>query len=91
MRIEILNIFLLLRIDITRDIEIPLVLLDFTDWDETGVFIDLPLVIKDVDDLMDILFPEPVLVAILFIALRRINHKDAFPGKYKIPEVPGHP
>lgn len=52
---DVLDIFGELAVDITRKIEIELVLLDFGQGYETGVvrFVDLPG--ENIDDLMDVL------------------------------------
>ena len=77
MRLDILKVFGFGAVDIARNIEVEVVLRDLRERHHARIFVDLGLLRKSIDDLMDILGTQAVLIAVLHKALRGIDHEDA--------------
>ena len=54
-----------LAVDVARQVEVELVLLDLLDADHAGIFRDFEPPVEDIDDLVDVLGAEAVLGAVL--------------------------
>ena len=76
MACNILNILGLLTINVARDIEVEIILLDLGDRDHARVCRHLKLRGEDINNLVNILGAQPILGAILDKARTGINHKD---------------
>jgi hypothetical protein len=65
MALNVLKVFRLLGVDITREVEIELVLLNLLEAHHLGVFCNFEPLIENIDDLMDVLRAQAVLGAVL--------------------------
>jgi len=77
---DIMNIFLFLTVNISWNVKIEIIfrVADFIIRNHTAVFGSLQLVVEYVNDFMNILFPQPVLVAVFHESFACINHEDSF-------------
>ena len=80
MAVDVLNVLGLLAVDVAREIEIEIVLLDLLDGDHARVFRDFELPGEDIDDLVDVLGAQAVLGAVLHEAGAGVDHEDALAG-----------
>src|SRR3989338_2462196 len=78
MRFDVLNVFRLLRIDISGKIEVIFVFLYFVVADKARIFRHLQFATPCINDLAVVLLTQTVFIAVFYKALRGINHKDAF-------------
>ena len=67
---DVLDVLGLLAVDVAREIEVEIVLLDLLDADHAGVFRDFEPPVEDIDDPVDVLGAEAVLGAVLHDSLR---------------------
>ena len=86
-----LNVLLVLRhraVDIARDVQVVIVFdLDFLVGNKAGILgIVLDLLVEGRDDLVNILFPQAVLVAVLHIAVAGVDHENAAPARCFVSE-----
>ena len=78
--LDVLHVLGLLAVDVARQIEVELVLLDLLDADHAGVFGDFEPPVEDIDDPVDVLGAEAVLGAVLHEARAGVDHEDALAG-----------
>jgi hypothetical protein len=81
MAVDVLQVLRLGAVDVTREVEVVVVLRvgDFLDWHHAGVArITFILSGKDIYDAMDVLLAEAVFRAVLHEALGGVDHQDAF-------------
>ena len=77
MAFDVLNVLGLLAVDVTRDIEVVLVLLDLLEAHHTGILGFLDLFSEDVDDTVNIHLTQTVLGTVLDEPLGGVDHEDA--------------
>src|SRR5437899_41957 len=80
MPLDVLNVLGLLAVNVTREVEVEIVLLDLLEADHARVFREFQSPIENIDDLMDIHGAEAVLGSILQEAPAGIDHEDALAG-----------
>ena len=83
MAVDVLNILRFAAVDVSRQIQVVVVLgiFDFGDGDHAGVTrIGFVATIEGVDDAMNVLLTQPVFVAVFDKALGGVDHKDALSG-----------
>ena len=85
MALDVLNVLGLLAVDVARDVEVELVLLDLSERDHAGVLWKLQPPVEDIHDLVDVHGAEAVLVAVLHEARAGVDHEDAFAGCGRLP------
>ena len=78
MGFDVLDIFGFLIVDITGEIQVIIVFLDFGDRHHATVFLHLDLFIEHVHNSVDVLLAEAVLVPVFNKALRGVDHENAF-------------
>src|SRR3989344_6243044 len=78
MRFNILNVFRLLRIDVSGEIEVIFVFLYFVIADKARIFWYFQFATPCINDLAVVLLTQTVFIAVFYKTLRGINHKDAF-------------
>src|SRR5215470_8139901 len=74
---NVLYVLRLLAIDIARQVEVELVLLDLREAHQARVLGDFELPGKDVHDLVDVLGAQAVLGAVLHVATAGVDYEDA--------------
>ena len=77
---DVLNIFGLLGVDIARQIQVVIVLLNLVMWHESGIAGMLLGIREHIDNLVQVTLPETILVAVFDEAFAGINHEDPFAG-----------
>jgi hypothetical protein len=77
---DVLKVFMRLAVDVAREVEVELVLLDLLEAHHASVFLDFEPLGEDIDDLVNVLGAEAVLGAILHKACAGIDHEDALAG-----------
>ena len=70
MPVDVLDILGRLAVDVARQVEVEVVLLDLLERDHAGVIRDVQLLVEDINDLVDVLRAEAVLGAVLHEAAR---------------------
>lgn len=85
MSLDVLNILGLLTVNVTRDIEIEVVLLDLLDTHHAGVFGYLQPLVEDIDDLVQVAVTQAVLVAIFQVATAGVHHEDPVGARRALP------
>ena len=78
--IDILDVLRFLIVDITRKVEVELVLLYLLDADHTGVFRNLKLPGEDIDDLVQVHIAQAVLGPLFHESSTGVDHEYAFAG-----------
>ena len=78
MRLNILNIFRLLAVDIAGQVQVVVILLNFFIRNKPRVFLYVQLLFKGIDNLMNVAAAQAVLISILYIAATGVDHKNAF-------------
>src|SRR6516164_2793615 len=80
MAVDVLQILWLGAINVARQVEIEVVLsvTDLGKRNQAGVLLDFDLIVEGIHDLMDVLLPKTILIAVLQEALACINHENAF-------------
>ena len=69
-----------LAVDVARQIEVELVLLDLLDATPCASISELEPLVEDIDDLVDVLLAQAVLGAVLHEAAAGVDHEDALAG-----------
>lgn len=77
---DVLEILRRLAVDISRQVEVEFILLDFLEADHAGIFGDFEALVEGVDDLVDVLGTQAILGTILHEATTRVDHEDALAG-----------
>ena len=80
MRVKVVNVFRLRRINVTRDIEVIAIPRNLCQRHHTAIACYFALFGEHIDDLVNVLATQAVLVAVLDKALARIHHENAFAG-----------
>src|SRR5579862_1389622 len=80
MAFDVLSIFDLLTIDVTRQVEVKLVLLDLLERHHPAIAGNIEIAGKSIDDLVNVLSAQPILRAVLNEALGRVDHENTFAG-----------
>ena len=70
-----------LAVDVARQVQVELVLLDLVERHHARIFRDLELAVEDIHDLVDILGAQAVLGAVLHEAAAGVDHEDALCGR----------
>src|SRR6185369_1756020 len=78
--LDVLDILGLLAVDIPRNVEVEVVLLDLLDTDHAGIFGNLQPFVENINDLVEVAVAQTILVAIFEVAAAGINHEDALAG-----------
>src|SRR5579885_1695055 len=78
MRFNILLIFWFTTVNITRYIEIEFVFLNISKGNHFTVAIDFSLLVKYIDNFVDIHFPQAIFITVFNESFTCINYKDAF-------------
>ena len=77
---DVLQVLGRLAVDVARQVEVELVLLDLLEADHARVFRDFEPLVEDVHDLVDVLGAQAVLGAVLHEAAAGVDHEDALAG-----------
>ena len=79
MRVKVVQIFRFASVDVARDVEDAIVgrVGNFGYRHHAGVAVQFGLLVEDIHDLVEILSPQSVLVAVLEEVLAGVNHEDA--------------
>ena len=78
--LDVLEVLGLLAVDVARQVEVEIVLLDLLEADHARVFREFEPLVEDIDDLVDVLGAEAVLGAVLHEAAAGVDHEDALAG-----------
>ena len=78
--VDVLQVLGRLAVDVARQVEVELVLLDLLEADHARVFRDFEPLVEDIDDLVDVLGAQAVLGAVLHEAGAGVDHEDALAG-----------
>ncbi len=82
---NILHILGRLTVDIARQVEVELVLLDLLEGDHLRIFIDLQPLVEDIHDLVNILGAQAVLGTILDETAAGVDHENSVGARYIAP------
>ena len=75
--LDVLQVFGRLAVDVARQVEIEVVLLDLLDADHARVLGNFEPLVEHIDDLVDVLRAQAVLGAVLHEAAAGVDHEDA--------------